>query len=59
MSDDFVIRPIARLQSDLKEKFGVPRQAGIVEALEGRIVFEPEYRNRTRCAALRAFPTSG
>ncbi len=45
MSEGFVIRPVARLYSDLPEKFGLPRQAGIVEALEGRVVFEPEYRN--------------
>lgn len=55
MSDDFVIRPIARLESDLKEKFGVPRQAGIVEALEGRIVFEPEYRNPDALRGIEGF----
>ena len=55
MSNDFVIRPIARLQSDLKEKFGVPRQAGIVEALEGRIVFEPEYRNPDALRGIEGF----
>ena len=40
----YLIRPIAHLRCDLHEKFGVPRQAGVVEALEGRVVFEPEYR---------------
>jgi len=55
VSNDFVIRPIARLQSDLKEKFGVPRQAGIVEALEGRIVFEPEYRNPDALRGIEGF----
>ncbi len=55
MSDDFVIRPIARLHSDLKEKFGVPRQAGIVEALEGRIVFEPEYRSPDALRGIEGF----
>ena len=39
------IRPIARFSCDLKEKFGAPRQAGIVPALEGRVIFEPEYRD--------------
>ena len=43
--DTYEIKTIARLHSDLPDKFGLPRQAGIVEALEGRIVFEPEYRN--------------
>ncbi|MDD2959291.1 MAG: tRNA (N6-threonylcarbamoyladenosine(37)-N6)-methyltransferase TrmO [Lachnospiraceae bacterium] len=36
---------IARIQSDFKEKFGIPRQAGIVPELTARIIFEPEYRN--------------
>ena len=42
---DFVIRPIAHIRSDFPEKFGIPRQAGIVEALESLVIFEPEYRN--------------
>ena len=28
--EEYVIRPIARLRSDLTGKFGLPRQAGIV-----------------------------
>ena len=31
--------------TDFKEKFGIPRQSGLVESLVSRIVFEPEYRN--------------
>ena len=37
---------IARIHTDFKEKFGIPRQSGIADELEGRIVFEPEYRVR-------------
>lgn len=44
MPEEFIIRPIAHIQSDFPEKFGVPRQAGIVPELTARIVFEPEYR---------------
>ncbi len=36
---------IARIYTDFKEKFGIPRQSGIAENTKGRIVFEPEYRN--------------
>ncbi len=36
---------IARLHSDFPEKFGIPRQSGLVKSLQGRIVFEPEYRD--------------
>lgn len=39
------IKPIARIQTDFSEKFGVPRQAGLAPSLTGKIVFEPEYRN--------------
>lgn len=46
---------IARLRGDLPQKFGVPRQAGLVEELEGRIVFEPEYRNEDALRGLEGF----
>lgn len=39
------MNPIARIHTDFASKFGIPRQSGLVEALEGRIVFEPAYRN--------------
>jgi len=39
-----LIKPIARIRSDFKTKFGIPRQAGIVEELEALVVFEPEFR---------------
>ena len=35
---------IARIRNDFKEKFGIPRQSGIIDELTSRIVFEPEYR---------------
>ena len=39
------IRPIAHIRSDFAEKFGIPRQSGLVESLEARVVFAPEFRN--------------
>lgn len=38
------ITPIAHIETDFADKFGVPRQSGLVPELSGRIVFEPEYR---------------
>lgn len=38
------MKVIARIQSEFPEKFGIPRQSGLVEELQARIVFEPEYR---------------
>lgn len=43
--DAFSLRPIARIRCDLKTKFGVPRQSGLVEALPAAVVFEPDFRN--------------
>ncbi len=39
------IRVIAHIRNDYTEKFGIPRQSGLVDAVPSRIVFEPEYRN--------------
>lgn len=53
--DSCVIRPIACIQSDFPTKFGIPRQAGVVEALEARVVFYPEYRNPDALRGLEGF----
>ena len=45
MSMSHLLRPIAHMQSDFPEKFGIPRQAGVVPELESAVVFEPEYRD--------------
>lgn len=42
---DATIHAIAYMQSDFKSKFGIPRQSGLVEALQSTIVFAPEYRS--------------
>lgn len=38
------MKTIARIHTDFPTKFGIPRQSGIIPSLQGRIVFEPEYR---------------
>ena len=38
------IERIATIYTDFPEKFGLPRQSGLVEGLTGRIVMEPEFR---------------
>ena len=48
-------KTIARVHSDFKEKFGIPRQSGLVEALEAEIVFEPEFRSPEAVRGLEAF----
>ena len=44
------IIPIAHIRSDFSEKFGIPRQSGLVEELTADVVFTPEFRDP---AALR------
>ena len=39
------MKPVARIRSDFPTKFGIPRQAGLVEALTATVVFEPEFRD--------------
>ncbi|MBR5094572.1 MAG: tRNA (N6-threonylcarbamoyladenosine(37)-N6)-methyltransferase TrmO [Oscillospiraceae bacterium] len=50
-----VLRPVARYRGDLPEKFGVPRQAGVVPALEGRVIFEPAYRDPEALRGIEGF----
>ena len=46
---------IARIHTDFKEKFGIPRQSGLVDSLRARIVFEPEYRVKEALRGIEAF----
>lgn len=46
---------IARIHTDFPDKFGIPRQSGLVEELTGRIVFEPEYRSFEAVRGLEQF----
>ncbi len=55
MSQEFSMRVIARIHSDFSTKFGVPRQSGLVDALESTVVFEPEYRNMDALRGLEDF----
>lgn len=49
------MEPIARIHTDFSTKFGVPRQSGLVEALEAEIVFEPPYRDPAALRGLEGF----
>ena len=46
---------IARIRTELPEKFGVPRQSGLVPQLRGRVVFEPGVPERTPFGGLEDF----
>lgn len=55
MSQEFPMRVIARIHSDFSTKFAVPRQSGLVDALESTVVFEPEFRNAEALRGLEGF----
>lgn len=46
---------IAHIHTDFSAKFGIPRQSGLVDSLQGRIVFEQEFRNPDAVRGLEAF----
>ena len=49
------MNPIAIIKTDFPEKFGIPRQSGLVESLEARIIFKSEYRNADAVRGLEDF----
>lgn len=49
------MKPIAHIETDFPTKFGIPRQSGIIESLQGRIIFEPDYRNAEAVRGLEEF----
>ncbi len=53
-SRPFGIRPIGHIRTPYTTKFGIPRQPGLVR-FEGRIVFEPEFRNPAALRGLEGF----
>lgn len=48
------IEPIAHIENDFKEKFGIPRQSGICQ-LRSKIVFEPKYSDINALRGLEDF----
>ena len=49
------IQPIAKIYTDFTEKFGIPRQSGLVDSTIGKIVFEPKFRNPDAVRGLEDF----
>jgi tRNA (adenine37-N6)-methyltransferase len=49
------VKTIARIHTDFASKFGVPRQSGLVDSLEGVVVFEEAYRNPDALRGLEDF----
>ena len=49
------MKVIARMKSDFPDKFGIPRQSGLVGSLRSTIIFEPEFRNTDALRGLDDF----
>lgn len=49
------LQPVAILRTPFAEKFGVPRQSGLVPAAEGRVEFLPEFTAPEFTRGLEAF----
>lgn len=50
-----LIRPVAHIHTPYPVKFGVPRQPGLVDALEGTVRFTPEFRDDDAVRGLETF----
>lgn len=50
-----LIEAIGYIETDFKEKFGIPRQSGIIPELEGKIFFENKFRNLDAIRGLEDF----
>ncbi|NLL00529.1 MAG: hypothetical protein GX271_07695, partial [Clostridiales bacterium] len=55
ISCDLSLECIAKIHTDFPDKFGVPRQSGLVEELKATIVFETKYRNPDALRGLEGF----
>ena len=46
---------VAKIHTEFPEKFGIPRQSGLVSSLRAEIVFEPEFRSMDAIRGLEEF----
>lgn len=55
MADTIKFHTIAYMHSDFQEKFGIPRQSGMIDELKSTVVFAPEYRDPAAVRGLEGF----
>lgn len=49
------LKTIAHIRNDFTEKFGIPRQSGLVQTALSQIIFEPQYRNTEALRGLEQY----
>ena len=52
---DWTITAIAQIETDFTDKFGIPRQSGLVPELTARIVFAPAFRDPNALNGIEQF----
>lgn len=52
---EHLLKVIGHVHTDFPTKFGIPRQSGLVDELEGKIVFLPEYSREEAFRGLEGF----
>ncbi len=55
MTETFSLIPVADIYTDFSEKFGIPRQSGLVPELRAKIVFRKEYRQKEALRGIEGF----
>lgn len=53
--NEITFKVVARIKSDFHDKFGIPRQSGLLKNLRSTIVFEPDFRNVDALRGLEGF----
>ena len=55
MEETYPLTPIAHIRTQFADKFGIPRQSGLVEELRATIVFTPDFRNADALRGLEEY----
>ena len=53
--NEYNFKVIAKIRSDFPDKFGIPRQSGLLKKMKSSIVFEPEFRIADALRGLEGF----
>lgn len=51
----FEMQPVAYIHNDFPEKFGIPRQSGLLREMESRITFEKAYASFDAIRGIEGF----
>ncbi len=55
MNETFSLTPVADLYTDFPEKFGIPRQSGLVPELRAKLVFRPPFRQKEALRGIEGY----